>query len=184
MPMLEFAGATTNSTRRQPEHTDVHHVAYARFAGATALQPRERFRLPSLAFEEKYSGSQKSWPQVPCISYGSRGHDFCEPLYGSISAIFSTILARISGDYTEKNKPFDRWSIIFRTIVVIPANKGMTSSGKHSSLSPFFSIFYSGIRWRYAVVVESQVLNHRQRMIKEKELNSRKISLINKIRQI
>ena len=28
-----------------------------------------------------YSGPQKSWPLLPCISYGSEGHDFCGPLY-------------------------------------------------------------------------------------------------------
>ena len=27
------------------------------------------------------SGPQKSWPLPSCISYGSRGHDFCDPLH-------------------------------------------------------------------------------------------------------
>ena len=27
----------------------------------------------------RYSGSQKSWPMLPCIPYGSRGHDFLWP---------------------------------------------------------------------------------------------------------
>jgi len=31
--------------------------------------------------EGKYSGSQKSWPMLPCISYRSMGHDFCGHLY-------------------------------------------------------------------------------------------------------
>jgi len=30
-----------------------------------------------------YSGPQKSWPLLPCISYGSKGHDFCDPLYAN-----------------------------------------------------------------------------------------------------
>jgi len=28
-----------------------------------------------------YSGPQKWWPLLPCISYGIRGHHFCGPLY-------------------------------------------------------------------------------------------------------
>ena len=28
-----------------------------------------------------YSEPQKSWPQLPCISYRRKGHDFCGPLY-------------------------------------------------------------------------------------------------------
>ena len=28
-----------------------------------------------------YSGPQKSWPRLPCISYGRKGHNFCDPLY-------------------------------------------------------------------------------------------------------
>jgi len=35
----------------------------------------------ALIAEELYSVPQKSWPLLPCISYESRGHDFCDTLY-------------------------------------------------------------------------------------------------------
>ena len=31
-----------------------------------------------------YSGPQKSWLLLPCISNGSKGHDFCGPLYSCL----------------------------------------------------------------------------------------------------
>jgi len=34
-------------------------------------------------------GQQKSWTLLPCISYGSRGHNFCDPLYISVKVITS-----------------------------------------------------------------------------------------------
>jgi len=42
--------------------------------------------LSTIMFWTRYSGPQKSWPLLPCISYGSRGYDFCGPLYSKTKA--------------------------------------------------------------------------------------------------
>jgi len=38
-----------------------------------------------------YSGPRKSWPLFPCISYGSKGRNFCDPLYSVRKVKFGNI---------------------------------------------------------------------------------------------
>jgi len=49
-------------------------------------------------FLRAYSGPQKSWPLLPCISYESKGHDFCGPLYIYVFQLKLATAASVEND--------------------------------------------------------------------------------------
>jgi len=71
--MMCIVGLVTNRTFSRPSRREV---------GWEMITQRIVF---TLYYPIEYSGSQKSWPILPCISYGSMGHDFCGQLYISKS---------------------------------------------------------------------------------------------------
>jgi len=81
-----------------------------------------------------YSGPQKSWPLLSCISYGRKGHDFCGPLYKKRQNLRELVL----GCSTLTHTHFSKFKKKNGYLCLLDGKNGFVTATKLGTTNEFF----------------------------------------------